>query len=410
MKNTFLAGAAGIVAIVGLVLLASPVTAGHAQEKECALAKSSVEAASRIRGLRIRREIPCLVHDREDVKKYLVHAIETKIPREKLLNDELVGKSLGFIPEDFDYASGIVELYLSQLGGYYDPEKKHFVMAGWLPEMMQPTIAVHELTHALQDQYYDLENFMDDTRMTTDQLLARAALVEGDATAVMLDQQKEQMNQPSVAKSPDVNSFIMQTVIGIGMTAGTEKVPDSLKMMLVFPYASGLRFVHSILQREGYKGIDRVFQKPPRSTEEILHPEKYGIEKPDFIEISDKNLAGHVAGRTVLFSDTLGEFGVSSLLGMFETDRQMASKAAAGWGGDRVVVLSPREEQRVVWMLHWDTGKDAREFFDRYQYGWAKQPEVILEQRGDHFIARTRTRSVEVTVEGAEVTVYVMKR
>src|SRR5688572_1877337 len=94
---------------IGLVLLIivaqSPL---RAQEPVCAIANTSIDTASSIRKLRIKRSVPCLVHDREKVKEYLLHAVRTKIPKEKLENDEYVGKALGFLPEDFDYASGIV--------------------------------------------------------------------------------------------------------------------------------------------------------------------------------------------------------------------------------------------------------------------------------------------------------------
>ena len=180
---------------------------------------------------------------------------------------------IGFIPLDFNYQQGLIDLYLSQLGGYYDPEKRHFVMAAWMPVMLQTTIAVHELTHALQDQYFNLATFTDQNKYTSDQLMARSALVEGDATLVMLDYQRRLMGQAGLESDKSVSGVMLQNIIGASMMAPMANVPSSLQNLLIFPYTSGLRFAHEFLKDGGYKRLDKIFRSPPRSTEEILHPE-----------------------------------------------------------------------------------------------------------------------------------------
>lgn len=354
--------------LIAIVLFAAP---SARAETSCAIAGSSIQAASTLRGLRIKHPVPCLIHDRDEVRAYLISAVAKKMPAARLENEELVARALGLIPEDFDYREGLISLYLSQLGGYYDPEKQHYVMAGWLPDFMQTTIAVHELTHALQDQYFDLKQFIDETKMNSDQLLARSALVEGDATAVMLDYQRSLVNQGPLAKERNVDSFIAQSVLGMSMTAGAQNVPESLKLMLVFPYASGLRFVHAQLQKGGYAAVNRIFEHPVRSTEEILHPEMYDWDKPDFQEIDAdalKDLAGCDSCEAV-YTDRIGEFGIAALLGQDVATKSGAASGAAGWGGDLAAVLRDANTNvtSVAWLTRWDTPEDAREFYDLYQ-------------------------------------------
>jgi len=335
----------------------------------CAIASGAIQSASTIRGLASKNSVRCLVHDREEIRKFLLYQIDHKIPVERLRGEEIVFKILGVIPEDYDYRQGLVDMYLSQLGGYYDPEKKHYVMAGWMPAILQTTIAVHELTHALQDQYYNLEAFIDPLKFTSDQLLARSALVEGDATAVMLDYERQRAGQALLSTEQDVSSFIMQSVLGSALSGGGAKVPYSLQMQLLFPYSSGLRFVHALLKQGGYPAIDSAFSSPPNSTEEVLHPEKY-LERKDQPQANAIQVSTP-AGWRKIYEDTLGEFVISSLLGSNPGQRATAAQSAAGWANDRVVVFergeSPELRRALIWSTEWDTEKDAQEFATSYR-------------------------------------------
>lgn len=347
--------------LAGLAVLAMPVLA----EDQCQIARTAISDASSIRGLRIKSKVPCLIQDKEQVKGYLMSAIKTKIPEIKLRMESLVFKTLGLIPEDFNYEQGIIDLYLSQIGGYYDPEEQHFVMAGWLPAVLQTTVAVHELTHALQDQYFNLKQFTDESKYNSDELLARSALVEGDATAVMLDYARRLVGQASIAKEKDVESVMMQNVVGAAL-AGGSAVPQSLQLLLIFPYTSGLRFAHDALQRNGYLMIDKIFRQPPRSTEEILHPEKYYAHRNEFevVDIAAMLPEGFPAGTKPVYQDVAGEFVTSLVLGGLVSDKLKAAQGAAGWAGDRIAVFQKDDgSQRVlVWDTRWDSAKDAEEF------------------------------------------------
>lgn len=336
-----------------------------AEESPCTISNEALEDSSSIRGLAIKKKTPCLLQDKAEVKDYLIKTIDTKIPKERLRAESLVYRAFGFLPQTFNYEEGLVKLYLDQLGGYYDPVKDHFVMAAWMPAVLQVTIAVHELTHALQDQYYDLVAFTDQKIFSSDELLARSALVEGDATAVMMDYTSAMIGQPPLSKRGDVGSIMFQNVAGSALMPSLKSVPDSLKLMLMFPYTSGLRFAHELLKKGGYKEIDKAFLSPPRSTEEILHPEKYGSTSPDFKKVSVKS---DDDPRTVKFEDTLGEFAISALLATHEADKSKVVNAAKGWGGDRVVILEDSKGvQTAIWKINWDSQKDQEEFCAAYR-------------------------------------------
>ncbi|WKZ57828.1 MAG: hypothetical protein QY326_03940 [Bdellovibrionota bacterium] len=342
-----------------------------AQDKLCSIAAPAIAAASSIRGLKQKGSVPCLMHGKEEVKNYLLTTLETKIPKEKFKGEEELLKGLGFIPAEFDYKQGIVELYLSQLGGYYDPDKKHYVMAAWLPAAFQTPIAVHELTHALQDQYYDLGKMVHALDVPNDTLLARSALVEGDATAVMMDYSRRIAGQSSLREEKNVQGIMMQNVIGGAMVVGAA-VPEPLQLMLLFPYTSGIRFAHKLIQQGGYRAIDQAFKRPPQTTEEILHPEKYISQmKDEYRTVSSAEVL--FDGATESYHDVVGEFVTVLLLAHLTGDKLGAADAAAGWGGDRASIVSREDRRWVVWRSVWDSEKDCKEFFEMFTQGLAKR-------------------------------------
>ncbi len=348
------------------ILVVGMVEAQNRSSGGCELVGENLRQAEKIRGLKARRQVPCESHDKEAVRAHLTATIDTKIPAEKIAGEELIYKAIGLLTDDFDYKSGLINLYVSQLGGYYDPEKKHFVMAAWMPPLLQAPVIVHELTHALQDQHFDLGSFVSPTVENSDMLLARAAVVEGDAMAVMVDASRIPLGQGSIRLDPSVDLIIAQSVIGMRMMPGLEGVPEGLKNLLVFPYTSGLRFAHNRLRQGGYQAIDRVFKAPPRSTEEILHPELYDRAAPSFVRFDDSAAPAVVGGGEATYGDVVGEFLLGTALGAISGDIPGAARVAAGWGGDRATLVKRAGYQRptLVWRLGWDSTADAAEFCD----------------------------------------------
>lgn len=344
-------------------------TQAHSEGSSCTVADAAFREASEIRGLKAKSKVPCFLRDKEQVEKYLKTEIGKQLPNDKLRGAELLYKTLGFVPESFDYKKELVSLYLGQLAGYYDPEAKHYIMASWFPDSLQPTIAVHEMTHALQDQYWNLKALLDETKLSTDEALAKMALVEGDATGVMNDFQRKLAGLSPIKDLESVDSIVLQTVLGSFLTQGLATAPEVLKNVMIFPYASGLRFVHSELRRGGYFRIDKVFERPPLSTEEILHPEVYQRGQTDFRKIEDGEF---LTKEQSLFEDTLGEFLISLWLSELLKDKSRGLLGANGWGGDRVKVWDSGHEQKLEWISNWDSEFQAKEFEDLAREGVQK--------------------------------------
>lgn len=333
----------------------------------CSISSLAAKEASKVRGLRIKRDVPCSAETKDQVRSYILRSIEEKLPPQRLQNEEVVYQALGMIPPRFNYKEGMVKLYTDQIGGFYDPSKKRYVMAAWMPSKSQMPIAVHEMVHALQDQHFSLKDKFDVKKYTSDRLLAHAALIEGDATAVVIDFSRVLMGQGKIQDQKDVDGVIAQTVISSGLLTRHDSIPYGLKLKFVFPYTVGLSFAHQLLKKGGHPEVDRAFKKLPRSSEEILHPKKYFSSKADFVTPQTILPASMSQEHPPLFEDTLGEFGITALLCNFIADEQKAANSAAGWGGDLVSLFEDNSSHYVTWTVNWDSKKDAKEFLDSFR-------------------------------------------
>lgn len=387
-----------------------PVTTTAQSTADLCLASGiALRRASEIRGLRVRKEVPCVIQDKSQVRDFLEETIRTELPPDKMEMEQLAYRAIGMLPDDYDYGKNLVRFLVSELGGYYDPKRGRFVMAAWLPADAQQAVAVHELTHALQDQHYNLREFLDAKSDNGDRSLAYSALIEGDATAVMLDNDRRVGGLAELAKEESIEAAILLQILGMNIGGSAGEVPASLKAMLIFPYTSGLRFAHAILRRKGYTGLDSAYKAPPQSTREVLHPEEYlagsfKAEIPTPAEVSalhgtNNNLA------TVEYSDVVGEFGISSLLSNSVAQADSRSKAAVGWKGDRLVVYRGGERVRIVrWLTRWESEQDAREFQEAYA--------AFVEDRykirpGEKEVSLSPSKSLEIHIEKREVLIQI---
>lgn len=361
--------------VVASAKAAPPQPQTPTDQSACAIVPGIVAQVGKIRGLTSKGPVPCYVKNKDEVATSLKSLVKEKIPENRLEYEGTVYKAIGLIPADFDYAKGLIELYVSQLGGYYDPSHKYFVMAGWIPAAFQVPVAAHELTHALQDQYFDLNAFTNPSIDNGDTLLARSALIEGDATAAMMDFVRKASGQKPLSEEKDVSSILLQNLAGGGFSPTVSKFPQALQLTLYFPYTSGLRFAHELLRRGKYKAIDEAFKNPPVATSQILHPEKYFDTSYKVANIDDVQLAH---GCKILHRDTIGEFIISALLSQDIPDKSAVSQAAAGWAGDRVLLTECAHGARVVrWRTVWETDLDRTEFLNLFKLnGGLRDPDA----------------------------------
>ena len=131
--------------IIALCLL-STVACGSptSDQANCSATGPAIKIASKIRKLPPLEKVPCEVHGKEQIANFLVEKVVKNLDRNILKGQEIVGKLLGSVPLDYQYQEGLVEIYTSNLGGYYEPGSNSFVMADWLSEEAQGPTIIHE--------------------------------------------------------------------------------------------------------------------------------------------------------------------------------------------------------------------------------------------------------------------------
>src|SRR5579883_1927962 len=207
-------------------------TATNAKAAAVAAATAEVlHETSEIRKLKVLRDVQSGTKTRDEIERMILRNLDEEQKPEELRASALTLKKLGLVPQDFEYRSFLVKLLGEQVAGFYDPKTQRFYLADWIAENLdgfKPVMA-HELTHALQDQHFDLRRFEHWRKGDSDAELAAHALIEGDATLLM---------QLYVTRSPSRLLSMLAATRAMGATATEQidKAPRALRQTLVFPY------------------------------------------------------------------------------------------------------------------------------------------------------------------------------
>jgi hypothetical protein len=286
---------------------------------------------------------------------------------------EVVLKKLGLAPRDFQYRQLMIRLLTEQVAGYYEPKTRQFYLADWIDVDGQKPIMAHELTHALQDQHFNLRRFDHWPKGDADAELAAHALIEGDATLAMA---------MYVAGNPFRALAFLKSMGATGIaTEELDKAPRALRETLLFPYQEGMSWTRALYKQGGWAEVSKAFTTLPQSTEQVLHPDKYfAHEAPVKITLTDiTNLLNESAppaaaagsnppaGWKLLASDVNGEWGFYLILDEYLKSPADSRRAAGGWGGDRTALYeNGKGDVLYISLSSWDSEADAREFFDAY--------------------------------------------
>lgn len=316
---------------------------------------------SEVRQLAVLGPVQSGAQSREEIERMLIANLDRSSTPEQVRATELTLKRLGMLPADFQFRPFLLSLLTEQVAGYYDPRTRHFYLADWVdPDAQKPVIA-HELTHALQDQHFNLRRFQDWPRHDSDAQMAAHALVEGDATLAMTQYVTRDLRRQLAM----LRSLITGSA---GSTAVYDSAPRVIRESLVFPYSQGAAWAGVVHKRGGWDMVSSAYKKLPASTEQILHPEKYFAgEAPQRVTLGDLTpLLGK--GWRMADHDVNGEWGFYLLLDEFLKSGELSRRAAAGWGGDRYALYTGRSEGDALVVLKsvWDTEADAVEFFEAY--------------------------------------------
>ena len=327
-----------------------------------------------------------------DVEKFTSGRLAKEEFTQRFAQGETSMKKLGFLPRDFNLREFLVKATGQQIAGYYDEEAKTISLLNWVPPDRQGPILAHELTHALQDQNYDLKKWMkatlkpsektgkekldkdsDKDNADDDASSARHAVVEGQAMVVYVDYLLAplgrnlqdtpgliyQMEEPAVKAAPD--SQLLHDAPMILREAGS------------FAYNEGLIFEGELLQKGGKKmAFAGAFARPPRNTHEVLQPAAYingeklpAVHIPDMQQVLSNQYEVYDSGG-------IGELDVRALLKQYG-ERKIADELSSAWHGGRYVTyrrsnksdttaLPTTADLAVLYVSHWKSPQAAERF------------------------------------------------
>ena len=321
---------------------------------------------SQITGLPIKGIFNKQVVGRPEIQRYLAQNVHEEMTPAQLHAEEAVVRALGLVPRDFSLEKFIVKFYTEQAAGYYDPKRKTMFIADWTPANTQGMVLSHELTHALQDQSWDLERYLHGAGDDDDAAAARQAVVEGYATAAMLQQATGGLDLgqlPSIA--PLIEAVIPQQ---FGDFPEFAEAPAYFRTEALFPYLQGIAFIQAGLQRGGWKDLNVLFEHPPGTTREIFDPQTYfdhqvsskvSLPRPPALE--------NAAGFKFLSENSMGELGYYALLGQLLSEEE-AKTLGPGWLGDRYVLYEKPgvNDFTLVARTVWTSDEQAQAFSRDY--------------------------------------------
>ena len=336
----------------------SPSPADIAAELEAAV-EVITEQVVEIRGLERRGEVETRILTSAEFRTRVEADFREQNSADYIEASNLLYRRLGLMPEDEDLEDLTLELLEASVIGVYFPDEREMAVVGDVTRIgpLERFTLAHEIDHALQDQHFDLNETLgvDEAATESDRTIARQALIEGDATQLMLEWAFAHL-------SPSEMGEIAGAGLDPDQQQVLERMPPILQRQLGFPYVEGASFIGALQGGGGWPAVDEAFGDPPNSTEQILHVDAYfARDEPVDVRLPDLgNALGTGWERTL--EDTFGEMQMQVFLQGVAPIGD-ANTAAAGWGGDRLETWEgPGNQWVIAWQTAWDSPADAREF------------------------------------------------
>ena len=342
----------GCAALVICACSSKPQTYSGPYGKQVGEAVPRIEAAV---GLKFKRPPKVETRTKEQVRAFLMREFSDSAQMRELAGEELAYKRFGLLPDTLHLQKLLVDLLEEQIVGFYDPKTKVLYIVNGSPADVVGVTVTHELVHALQDQYISLDS-VQKVQGDNDRQSAAQAVFEGQAVyeqvAAMLGNNNAAFNLPGGWER--IRQMIRDNQSAMPIFASA---PPLIQETLIFPYLSGAEFIRNYKERRRGSVI---YNDMPASTEQILHPSAFFLNRDAPTEIT----LGKLSNATVVYENDLGEFETRLLLFQFLKNQDDAVRGAMGWDGDRYAVVNTPKGQGIVWLSVWDSPTDAGEFYD----------------------------------------------
>jgi hypothetical protein len=374
-----------------------------------------LEFVSEETGMAVHRPVKRELSGRQAVQDHIEERLEEDEDAQRLQRSEAVLKKFGLLPRDFDLRPFLIALMREQVAGFYNFRTGTVHLLDWVdPETQLPLLA-HELTHAVQDQNFPLEEWIRGPRragakgveleidMASDEMsAARQAVIEGQAMVVLVNFLLAPTGR-SVLDSSDIVNAIQAAMTDSSNSPQFARAPLFIREALTFPYRHGMNFVLEVLRREGpERAFVGLMRDPPRNTRHILLPQTY-LTNEKLPELAVPDLQTIMRRYEPFDAGAIGQFDVDVLMQQYGAGAG-AGRISEAWRSGYYYAAQPKGQKDgalgLVYVSLWATAEDAAEFArvysaavpQRYPGAEAKgtdlewrtdEGEVTVEQRGD---------------------------
>lgn len=354
-----------------------------------------MEAVSAARSLAVTGKVDVAVLSRNDVRQFAEKSMYEHHSREEIALFTRIEASLGVIPVGADGEQILLDMLELGVMGIYEPKNKSMLIGTHVSEAQLDMVVGHEIAHGLQDMHFDLLRLQKPIRGDSDAETARTFLVEGDAQAAYLAWVSGA--QGLAAISPDVLRVQGDQTLSLASALEHPVLIRSLQL----PYTDGAATVAELVRAKGWAAVDALYRELPTTSEQMLHLDKLLAREPATpVAAAPEALAAALPEHALVWQDTLGEASILCMLADVES-AFTSRAAAAGWGGDRLLVFDrkakPDAAPLVLGLVAWDSEGDAVEFEAPFR--------AYLEQKmpGRHLLQRRGARVLFATEVPAAV-------
>jgi hypothetical protein len=325
---------------------------------------SILQELSDITGFRIRKQLPFASITRDQVNEYLKEQIRRSVKPDEIRAEEATLKKFGFAPPDFDLKQTTIDLLTEQAAAFYDFKRKKLFISDWATANMRDVALIHELAHALADQNFPIRKFTNKGGENSESSLAREAIVEGQASWLMLEvgarRSGRTLADPQTAREfleTDANPPTSEYPV-------FNKAPLYLKRTLMFPYDDGEKFQQAVYLHDGKTAFARVFRDPPVSTAQIMHPPRYFAHAA----LASPTLPKPVQHAKPFVKGAMGELETRILLEQYVSAGLAETLGPKLKGSDyRLDETKAPHRLTLVYASEWSDNDSAAEYFAAYQ-------------------------------------------
>lgn len=304
-----------------------------------------------VRELEYLHPVKAVPVSQEQIARELTQAFDDTYPAEFYDRRTVAWQTIGVIPRDVTIRDALLAFQTGQVVGFYNPVDGELVYIGDEDlDLTERFVLAHELTHAMDDQHFDLSRLDAVAAGCRDEAFTAAiGAVEGDA-------------QYTAAQ---VLTRFQDPGAGFGDVGGggiPQGVPPFITQLQLWPYEAGQTFITSLASDGGVPEINRAITDLPTTTEQVIHPEQFPAPTPRTPDVTDlsERLGSGWGDLDVM---QVGEEWLRAMLDL-RLDSGTAADAAAGWNGGVYRAWTDGRETAVMSKTAWDSPGDAQEFAD----------------------------------------------